>query len=357
MTELRILRRVLGSGLLALALGASAAAAQNADLNAAERRAVAASGLPANAVVSVKNDFVVAVRERGKTSAGIIEGVTLQGEVVSNEAERAMGYRSMKSVVNVDCVRRRDLVTHMSVYPRSGAKGEAIQRQVPGGWAQPSPDAYLSDVIASVCAGVSVQTAQIARSAPSKPGPVVEQPDAPFRRETHQSSAKMALSVATPPPKPEPLPEPTPYGSELMVTAVGVRPAPQPPPPAPAEPPPRFLAMLRPAIAPPPVAAAPVSPTPRPAPHVEAPPVAKAAAPKVPGKVKVQVAAASSAAQAQDALAKLGHLPAPLSKSVQTATVEGKVFHRALVAGFQSRTEASAFCARLEGRGGACFIR
>ena len=109
---------------------------------------------------------------------------------------------------------------------------------------------------------------------------------------------------------------------------------------------------LRPAIAPPPVPklAAPKPPAPK-------APVAKpiVSRPTAPGKVSLQIAASPTEAQAREALAKIkGRVKAPLSTAVHTVTVDGKVFHRALINGFQNRTEAQAFCASL---GGACFVR
>ena len=69
----------------------------------------------------------------------------------------------------------------------------------------------------------------------------------------------------------------------------------------------------------------------------------------------MQIAAASSDAQARQALAKLrGRIVAPLSPDVRTVVVDGKTFHRALITGFQTRSEAQAFCAAMKGD---CFIR
>ena len=99
----------LGAGAaLALAGGALADSA----FSAAEQRAIAASGLPRASVVSVKPDVVVAIRNRGTVSqgGGVVEGVILQGEVVSAQAAQMLGYRSLRSTVNIDCARRRDLV-------------------------------------------------------------------------------------------------------------------------------------------------------------------------------------------------------------------------------------------------------
>ena len=110
----------------------AAAESNDASLSAVQRRAIAASGLPRASIVSVKPDMVVAIRNRGTPSAGggVIEGVVLQGEVVSTNAAQVMGYRSMRSTVNVDCVRRRDLVVKMAVFSEPNAQGEVVNRQV-----------------------------------------------------------------------------------------------------------------------------------------------------------------------------------------------------------------------------------
>jgi hypothetical protein len=330
-----------------LAGSACGAAAQifDGDLTSAQRRAISASGLPRASVVSVKRDLVVAIRNRGTSKGGVlVEGVTLQGEVVSAEAVRTLGYKSMRSTVNVDCARRRDMVTRMIIYPESKGRGEGVQRQVPGGWIQPSPDAYLGDVIRAVCANVAPAPMTVPVEKTTRTPPIA--------RPVRQAAATPAPRIARPPVPPEPLPPAAPYGSELMVTAVGVRPAPQPSAQqvSQAAPPPPTL---RPSVAPPALPA--VKPAPRPVapPPKREPPRASA----TPGKVRVQIAAVAAAANAQEALAKLGKLPAPLGRSVQAATVNGRTVHRALVTGFATRAEASAFCAKVERRGGACFIR
>lgn len=335
----------IGVTLAALACTAVAQVADG-DLTPAQRRAISASGLPRALVVSVKRDLVVAIRNRGTSKGGVlVEGITLQGEVVGAEAARALGFKSMRSTVNVDCARRRDMVTRMIIYPESQGRGEAIQRQVPGGWMQPSPDAYLGDVIRAVCAGVSPPAAVPLEK--TERAPPVQRP---IRQAAATPTAKPAPRSVAPPPF-EPLPPPAPYGSELMVTAVGVRPAPQPT----AQPVSQASQALRPSVQPPAVAAVKRPPRLAAAAVKREPPTPAVSA--APGKVRVQIAAVATAAKAREALARLGSLPRPLSQSVQATTADGRVLHRALVTGFATRAEASAFCARVHGRGGDCFIR
>ena len=335
----------------AFAVGA-AAEPNDASFSANQRRAIAASGLPRASIVSVKPDMVVAIRGRGTPSAGggVIEGVVLQGEVVSSNAAQVMGYRSMRSTVNVDCVRRRDLVVKMAVYSEPNAQGEVVNRQVPGGWVQPSPDAYLSDVMRSVCASVPrtavAETPAVApakvRNAPAPketPAPVVA-PVAPPTSISPPARTRTAMLNADRP----------------VPTSVDARMARSDEPQGAVAPPPsreHAEVRLRPMVAPPP------PPPPRKAPTTTAP---KAAAPKpaasrpsAPGKISVQIAASPTEAQAREALARVkGRVKAPLSSSVRSVTVDGKVYHRALINGFQNRAEAQAFCGAL---GGACFIR
>lgn len=329
--EVRV-RLLVALASAALAHGAAAEPSQ-ASLSAAQRRAIVASGLPRAAIVSVKPDMVVAIRSRGTPSAGggVIEGVVLQGEVVSSTAAQVMGYRSMRSTVNVDCVRRRDQVVKMAVYSQPNAKGEMVNRQTPGGWVQPSPGAYLSDVMRDICA-----------SAPR--GPVEEPKPAPTKI---RAAPPMAVAAA-PAPKPAPraIPQSVLEEDRPLPTAFEARmarsdPAPVPPvvEPAPPQAPPK-VATAKPA------AAKPAPPKPE---------SSRPAGPAKPGKVSVQIAASPSAGQAREALAGVkGRLAPPLSTSVRSVTVDGKVFHRALIDGFRTRAEAQAFCA---GIGGGCFIR
>ena len=330
--------------------GAAAAEPNDASLSANQRRAIAASGLPRASIVSVKPDMVVAIRSRGTPSAGggVIEGVVLQGEVVSSNAAQVMGYRSMRSTVNVDCVRHRDLVVKMAVYSEPNAQGEVVNRQVPGGWVQPSPDAYLSDVMRSICASVPrtavAETPAIAptkvRSAPAPketPAPVMA-PVAPPNSISPPARTRTAMLNADRP----------------VPTSVDARMARGDEPQEPAAPPPlreHAEVRLRPMVAPP-----------APPPPKKAPTAPKAAAPKpaaskpsAPGKISVQIAASPTEAQAREALARVkGRVKTPLSTSVRSVTVDGKAYHRALINGFQNRAEAQAFCGAL---GGACFIR
>lgn len=299
----------LSLGAIACAIGATTTAAAGADpaFNQAELRAIAASGLPRASVVSVKSDMVVAIRSRGTLSegGGVIEGLGLQGEVASAQAGQFLGYRSMRSTVNIDCVRRRDMVVKMTVFTEPNARGVAINRHVPGGWVQPSPDAYLADVIRGVCAALPRQPANADIGPIEIQAPVRAASDAD--RPVRTSPDARAARAPAPPPVEAPLA---------------------------------------------PIAGSPAAAAPSAAPVQQAAPSARA---RGPGKVAVQIAAASSEAQARQALSKLrSRIAAPLSSEVRSAVVEGRTFHRALIVGFQTRAEAQAFCSALKAD---CFVR
>ncbi len=327
---------------IAGAVFAQSAAAEPADASwsAAERRAIAASGLPRASIVSVKRDMVIAIHNRGTPSVGggVIEGVVLQGEVVSNDAAQIMGYRSMQSTVNIDCVRRREMVVKMAVFSEPKGKGQVVNRQTPGGWVQPSPGAYLSDVMGDIC-GSAPRVAAVSPASAT-----------PARRAAVAATPPKRPAVTAAVPAPAPVVErarPAPDEDRPFRTSIDARlaraVAPAPPPPLRAE-------------IPRPVADKPEpKPALKPAPAKPAAPKPAPVKPKTPGKVSVQIAASSTEGQAREALAKVkGRVSAPLSTSVRSVTVDGKVFHRALITGFQTRDEAQAFCARL---GAACFIR
>lgn len=318
------MRRGLAIAVVAAAGLTGTALADDASLTAAERKAIAASGLPKGAVVSVKPDMVVAIRNRGTVSpgGGVVEGITLQGEVTSPVAGQFLGYSSMRSTVNVDCIRRRDMVVKMTVFSEPRGKGVAVNRHVPGGWVQPSPDAYLADVIRSVCASTPRMAAAPAAAALGATEELDEPEERPLRTSIDARAARSQAAVAAAP--------------AFVPTA-----------------PPRAQIIEDPSEAPPPKALAATAPTPA----ASKPPAAKVPAPKPsrPGKVAVQVAAADSERQAKEALAKLrGRIGPPLSTQVTQVVVDGRTFHRALVVGFQTRAEAQTFCAPLKG---GCFVR
>jgi hypothetical protein len=70
-----------------------------------------------------------------------------------------------------------------------------------------------------------------------------------------------------------------------------------------------------------------------------------------------QVGAVASDAEAKALLTKLSGQIGNRPHWVETATVQGRVWRRALVGGFADRAEAPRFCGSLKAAGGACFVR
>lgn len=167
-------------------------------------------------------------------------------------------------------------------------------------------------------------------------------------------------------PPPE-TPQARPTTPIVVAEAPPVKPAPAP---APAPPPAATSQALKPTIpattavkpAPPPVekkvAAAPPPPEKKAAP----PPESKAAPAKAAasgGSARVQVGAVSSPALAdkawKDAVGSAGSLGSGKGKAVEK--IEGGTLYRTFVTGFGSKTDAQAFCAKLQAAGKSCFVR
>lgn len=281
---------------MTLAASGDSAASQGVGKDYIQRMAKR-SGLPVSSVVSVRQGLAVAIRDRGvRNAAGVIEGVRLHGEVIDPEMVADLGFASMTSRVDVDCANRRDRVVAMEVFAEPGLKGAPESRAVPGRWIQPSPQAYLADVLRAVCGGRKDAGVQVAALDPS---------DAP------------------------------------VATAVPKRPA------------------LRPAIGmdPPPAPAAKPA-DPKPAPPKPAPAPAKSDATGARGTPAVQVGALATRAAAEEAAKKAARqAPAGMAARVEAATVDGRDVYRALVRGFASRADANRFCKAFMAAGGACFVR
>jgi hypothetical protein len=81
----------------------------------------------------------------------------LQGEV-TEAAARDYGFRSMRSQVEVDCRARRGRVRRLLAFAGPGLSGPAAEKTVPADWAQPSPGAYLAEVIRRACPGAAPAT-------------------------------------------------------------------------------------------------------------------------------------------------------------------------------------------------------
>ncbi|MFN3513191.1 MAG: SPOR domain-containing protein [Phenylobacterium sp.] len=154
-----------------LALAAWNAAASQAALRPADVRSMARlSGLPEKSVVSIRQGLAVAIRDPGtRRPDGVVEGVVLHGEALGPEAAETLGFVSMRSRVDVDCETRRDRVVEMHAFDRPGLAGTPRERPVPGGWIQPSPQAYLADVLRTVCGLRRSSDLQLASLDPDAP--------------------------------------------------------------------------------------------------------------------------------------------------------------------------------------------
>jgi cell division septation protein DedD len=71
----------------------------------------------------------------------------------------------------------------------------------------------------------------------------------------------------------------------------------------------------------------------------------------------VQVGAASSDADAKRLLGSLANRLGGRETWVETAVVDGRTWHRALVGGFADGAEAARFCGQLKAAGQTCFVR
>lgn len=289
---------------LALLVGASSASAeppQKPQIDAF----VAHSGLPRSWVVAVKPEIVVAIRDRDSERPG--EGpqkIRLQGEAADDAMADQLGYRSMRSVVEINCDTRRDRVAEIEVFQQHALKGQGQKRPVPGGWIQPSEDAYLADVIRAVCRPArSTQAAAAVAEAPAL------RPALSAGQKTPPRPAPVALARAAPSP-----PGRGQFGLDTpparLMTLVATQPA-------------RALT----------------------------PPVSV-------GRTQAQVGALNSEAEARQVLGRLSPgLPGGLSTRVDVAVVGGRTYYRAIIAGFATPAEAEAYCTDRRRSAAPCLVR
>ncbi len=74
--------------------------------------------------------------------------VQLTGEA---QEHSELSFASMRAHVRVNCHHRRERVENMVVFPRALQRGQGRTLKVHGEWTDPSPDAYLAEVIRRVC--------------------------------------------------------------------------------------------------------------------------------------------------------------------------------------------------------------
>ena len=321
-------------------------------------RAIGWTGLGRSAFVSVKPDMAVAVvRHDGpERASGLVRNVDLRGEVTNEAAAREFGYRSVRSQVDLDCSARRDRVVRIDLYSEHNLGGRSQTRHPPGGWAHPSPDAYLSDVMDAVCAPATASLRLAAADEPARP-----------------AAAPVSAAVSPPGPRAAPLRPPPPAAVRVADRApVPATPPTTTPEAIPTAPVARFAEAQPPVAAP--VRAADNSPSRPPRPLVQlatartapskpaSPPLlALSLGPAVPaggGAVVAQIAASESATGAAQALGGLkGRLAGGLTARVTPATVNGRQVYRAVVEGFSARADALAFCSSRQKLGADCWVR
>jgi hypothetical protein len=185
---------------IALLASAESAAAQNIRREDAQKMSLI-TGLAAKAVVSSRGGFAVAIAKPGVRNAdGVVEGVELHGETLDAGAAQLLGFSSMTSQLDVDCPRRRDRVISMVTFAEPALQGARQEREAPGGWIQPSPQAYLADVLRSVC-GLRPNTVLQVASLDDAPMSTSERTARPVLRPS------IGLTPATPAPAEPPKPQ------------------------------------------------------------------------------------------------------------------------------------------------------
>jgi hypothetical protein len=298
--------------------------------------ACALAGLPIGAAVAQpgseqglaqRPDMQLSIRRLGAVEGGVVRDVELQGEAASEASAREYGYRSMRQVIDVDCTSRRDRVQHMEVFQSHAQRGAPASRRPPGQWAAPSPDAYLADVINAVCHGGTPKDAAAPRllasaSAPRPPAQAAPGPAPALASADPPAPVRPGPAAASPP-------KPVVFAEAKTPPPINLRPA------APL----RSLPLA--AVA---FVKGPLSPPPRPA--------------QAAGAWVAQVGATETPEGARRELDRLGALiGSGLAGRVETARVGGRMVYRATVAGFATRAEAGAFCAKVEQAGRGCWAR
>ena len=233
----------------------------------------------------------------GRSSQGVVE-VTLDVEARADAAAERLGFRSMRGVTAVDCLKGANRFVKADAYAQPDLKGPGTARVVSGDWVRPSNDSFMYAVTVRICGDPT--PAPAAPVANAKPG-------------------------------------------RLPVVTMGTSPAPSPPPPTQAAPqpaPPTRVAMA--------VSAGPAASSSAPPPAFRA---------KAGGRGVAQVAASPTAQGAQRVLDRLHALiTPPLTAGVEPATVNGAAVFRASVTGFVALSDAQAFCARAASLSKSCWV-
>ena len=254
-----------------------------------------ASGLAEAQVTAHGEGVAVAVVRAGAvgSASGEVSDVALNIEVTEDGAAALYGYRSMHSVVDIDCRGGRDRVRSAQAFERPHLAGPSQMRPTSGEWVRPTPGAYMSDVIEKVCSRAGLRsaptaTAVVAAAEPTLP-PVTSSPKASSPKASSPNASSPTLPRAGGPPATQP--------PELAVKGGG------------------------------------------------------------PSQLRAQIASSSSESAARAFLDRARtEIPPPLTSSVETAEVRGKRVYRSVVEGFKSQAEAQAFCARMHQANVECIV-
>ncbi len=261
-----------------------------------------AFGATKGATVDDEGVSVVIVQTGAAPSAaGQVSGVKLDVEVTDDEVAALHGYRSLKSVVDVDCPGERDLVREATAFALPRLSGASQMRVTSGQWVRPTPEAYMSRVIKTICARVGLRPAG----------------------ETVTAAASPAAAPAS--------------STEKAGTPQRL----QPTPALPAAP-----------------QAAPKPQAPNPAPPKTVGPASGAMAFVAAPRLRVQIASLPSPSAAQAVLdAARDEIQPPLAGEIEAAVVHGRKTYRSIIDNFSSEAAANAFCVRIkQARNAGCIV-
>jgi hypothetical protein len=250
-----------------------------------------AFGATGPATVDDEGVSVVIVQTGAAPAAsGQVNGVILDIEVTDDEVAALHGYRSLKSVVDVDCRGERDLVREARAFPLPRLTGASQVRTTSGQWVRPTPEAYMSRVIKTICSRVGLR--------PVGEGAAVTAAASP---PAARRSSTLAQTVATPP-------------------------------------------RLQPALA------LPAGPQAAPkAPLKSVGPASSTEASVAAARLRVQIASLASPSAAQAVLDAVKYeIQPPLAGEIEAAEVRGRKTYRSIVDNFSSEAAANAFCVRMK---------
>jgi hypothetical protein len=226
-------------------------------------------------------------------------------EVTNDEVAAQHGYRSLKSVVDVDCRGERDLVREATAFSLPHLSGASQMRVTSGQWVRPTPEAYMSRVIKAICSRVGLRPAEETAAVTAAASPPAA------------SASSTSAEKAATPPRLQPSP------------ALSVPPQ----------------ATLKPQA-------------PKPAPPTSVGSASGAMASVAAPRLRVQIASLASPSAAQAALdAAQDEIQPPLAGEIEAAEVHGRKAYRSIVHNFSSEAAANAFCVRMkQAKSAGCIV-